>query len=259
MLWRWSNNWVTSDFYANCLCIQWVHKTRQLGFSVCVKLRELGQNLDSRLESSKAPFKRLQHLKRIKACICARGAFLGANSRAPTSSHSPWESIYLSLVPCTWFSPGRGPLMGRICPRGLPAVAWVLHESGYPLLVLELWPGSHLSLLFSTVLRYWGLSWCRPFHGLSYPWVSGGGTVDALTWRRLTLVTPHLGDASSWRRLILATPYLSNAYTWWRLKQSTCWLPSLGPLEGSHHMLTLTLGNARGRDGTVYIKVVLRS
>jgi len=43
--------------------------------------------------------------------------FLGANSRAPTSSHSPWERIYLPLVPCTWFSPGRGPLMGRICPR----------------------------------------------------------------------------------------------------------------------------------------------
>ena len=50
-------------------------------------------------------------------CICATGDFLGANSCAPTSSHSPWECIYLSLAPCTWFSPERGPLMGRICPR----------------------------------------------------------------------------------------------------------------------------------------------
>ena len=46
--------------------------------------------------------------------------FLGANSCAPTSSHSPWECIYLPLVPRTWFAPGRGPLMDRICPRGLP-------------------------------------------------------------------------------------------------------------------------------------------
>ena len=68
------------------------------------------------------------------------GDFLGANSCPPTSSHSSWECIYFSLVPCTWSPLGRDPLMGRICPRGLPAVAWVLHESGYPLLALELWP-----------------------------------------------------------------------------------------------------------------------
>jgi len=30
--------------------------------------------------------------------------------------------------------------MGRIYPEGLPEVAWVLHEPGYSLLVLELWP-----------------------------------------------------------------------------------------------------------------------
>jgi len=66
--------------------------------------------------------------------------FLGANSCTPTSSHLPWGCIYLSLVPCTWFAPGRGPLTGRICPRGLPEVAWVLHKLGYSSLVLELWP-----------------------------------------------------------------------------------------------------------------------
>jgi len=86
--------------------------------------------------------------------------------------------------------PGHGPLMGRIWPRGLPKVAWVLHKSGYSSLVLGIWPWSHLSLLFITVLRYWGPSWCCPLHGLSYPWVSRGDTVDALTWRRLILATP---------------------------------------------------------------------
>ena len=118
-----------------------------------------------------------------------------------------------------------------------PKVAWVLHKSGYSSLVLEMWPWSHISLLFITVLRYWGLTWCCPLHGLSYPWVSGGDSVNALTWRRLNLATPHLGDASSWQRL----------------KRSTCWLSSLGPFEGSHHTLTLTLVNARGRDGTLIV------
>ena len=32
------------------------------------------------------------------------------------------------------------PLMGCIYPGGLPEVVWVLHESGYSLLVPELWP-----------------------------------------------------------------------------------------------------------------------
>ena len=133
----------------------------------------------------------------------AWGDFLGAHSCPPTSSHSPWECIYLPLTPCTWFSPGHDPLKGRIYLGGLPEVAWVLHESGYSLLVLELWPWSHLSLLFIIVLRYWGFSRCRPLHGLSYPWVSGGDTVDALTWRHVILATPPLGDASSWRCLHL--------------------------------------------------------
>jgi len=53
----------------------------------------------------------------LEVHLAQGGDFLGANSCAPTSSHSPWECIYLSLVPCTWFSPERGPLMGRICPR----------------------------------------------------------------------------------------------------------------------------------------------
>jgi len=157
----------------------------------------------------------------LEVCLAQGGDFLGANSCAPTSGHSPWECIYLSLVPCTWSSPGRGPLMGCICPRGLPAVSWVLHESGYPLPVLELWPWSHISLFFITVLRYWGLSRCCPLHGLSYPWVSGDDIVDALTWRRLILATPTPDDAYTWRRLILATPHPGDASSWQRLHLAT--------------------------------------
>jgi len=56
----------------------------------------------------------------------------------------------------------------------------------------------------------------------------GGDTVDALTWRRLILATPHLGDASSWRRLHLATPHPGDALS----GQPVDFLP-LGPLEGS--------------------------
>jgi len=152
----------------------------------------------------------------------AWGDFLGAHSCPPTSSHSPWECIYLPLAPCTWFTSWHDPLKGRIYAGGLPEVAWVLHESGYSLLVLEPWPWSHLSLLFITVLRYWGFSRCRPLHSLSYPWVSGGDTVDALTWRRLLLAMP-----TSWRHPTLATPQVVNSLTFF-----------LGSLEGPHHMLT---------------------
>jgi len=74
----------------------------------------------------------------LEVHLARRGDFLGANSCAPTSSHSPWECIYLLLVPRTWFVPERGPLMGRICPRGLPEVTWVLHKLGCSVLVLEL-------------------------------------------------------------------------------------------------------------------------
>ena len=58
------------------------------------------------------------------------GDFLGANSCAPIASHSPWGCIYLSLVSCTWFSPGHS--HGSYLSQGLPAVAWILHESGLP-------------------------------------------------------------------------------------------------------------------------------
>jgi len=47
----------------------------------------------------------------------AEGVTFWVPTHAPHSSHLPWKCIYLSFAPCTWFSPGRGPLMGRICPR----------------------------------------------------------------------------------------------------------------------------------------------
>jgi len=142
----------------------------------------------------------------------ARGDFLGANSCAPASSQSPWECINLSLVPRTWFAPERGPLMGRICPKGLLEVAWVLHKSGYSSLVLGIWPWSHLSLLFITVLRYWGPSWC----------------IGGWHHRRLNLATPYPGDALSWRPLFMATPYLGDAWSGQPVDFPP-WAPWMGP------------------------------
>ena len=143
------------------------------------------------------------------------GDFLGANSCAPTSSHSPWECIYLPLTPSTWFTPGHDPLVGRIYPGGLPEVTWVLHESGYSLLAPELWPWSHLSLLFVTALGH-TLTW--QCFNLATPSLG-----DASSWRRLTLVTPSLGDSFSWRRLLLATPSVVNLLT------SLLWGPRVVP------------------------------
>jgi len=137
-------------------------------------------------------------------CIWREGWRPGCQLMRPASSHSPWECICLPLVPCTWFTLGRGPFLGRICPKDSPEVAWVLHELGYPL--LELWPWSHLSLLFITALRYrgprpprpYGDLWvCRPLHGLPYLWVSGGDINDASTWSRPHLATPTSGDAQN--------------------------------------------------------------
>ena len=89
---------------------------------------------------------------------------------------------------------------------------------------------------------------------LATPYPSG-----TLTWRRLISATPTPGDASSWRRLHLATPYPGDALTWRRLKWSIRWLSSLGPLRGRtiRWLLTLTLVNARGRDDTITILVLV--
>ena len=60
--------------------------------------------------------------------------FLGVNPCAPITSHLPWGCIYLPLVSCTWFSPGHGPLMGRICPRVSQRWRGYFTSQVYPLL-----------------------------------------------------------------------------------------------------------------------------
>jgi len=152
--------------------------------------------------------------------------------------------------------------MGRICPRGLPEEAWVLHESGYPLLVLELRPWSHLSLLFIIVLRYQGLLWCRPstvFPTRGYWGVTPSTSKlgDASSWRRLILEMLQPGDASTRRRLILATLQPGDASTWWCLHLATPQAVNpltflLGaPFDGSHHMFDFDLDFGFGqRPGT---------
>jgi len=62
-------------------------------------------------------------------------------------------------------------------------MAWILHESGYPLLVLEL------------------MALKPPFSSLCYcPELSR----PEASLRRLSLAMPYLGDALTWRRLCLA-------------------------------------------------------
>ena len=58
--------------------------------------------------------------------------FLGANSCAPITSHFPW-GVYLPfsriihvVLPWSW------PSHGLYLSQGLPAVVWILHESGLP-------------------------------------------------------------------------------------------------------------------------------
>jgi len=112
------------------------------------------------------------------------------------------------VLPWAW------PPHGSYLSQGFLAVARVLHESGYPLLVLELMalkpPFSSLHCCSEppgpeTSSRYY------PLHGLSCPWVSGGNTVDVLTWRCLSLATPFLGDAFARQRLSGTTPFLGDA------------------------------------------------
>jgi len=112
--------------------------------------------------------------------------------------------------------------MGRICSGGLPEVARVLHEWGYSLLILELWPWSHLSLLFVTVLNCRGAR--PPFDALAWLCLYLG---DALARRRLCLAMPLSGDAFLRRRLNEAMPPTGDVLTWRCLKRPTCWLSFL--------------------------------
>jgi len=101
------------------------------------------------------------------------------------------------VLPWSW------PSHGSYLSQGLPAVAWILHESGLPP------TGTRTYGLEATFLCYCyelsrskASSRCRPLHGLSYPWASGGNTIDISAWLCLLLATPYLDDAF-FRRLFL--------------------------------------------------------
>ena len=105
----------------------------------------------------------------------------------------PFSRTTHVVLPWSW------PSVGSFLSQGLPAVAWILHESGYPLLVLELMA---LRPPFSFLCYCSELS--RPeasLRCLSLVFCLG----DAFTWRCFNLVTPFLGDALARRRSLLAT------------------------------------------------------
>jgi len=113
----------------------------------------------------------------------------------------PFSRAMQVVLPWLW------PSHGSYLFQGLPAVAWIFHELGHPLLVLDLRPSSRLSLLLTTVLDCRGP---KPLRRRPSP--SG----DASLW-----ATPHLGDDSS---------------------DLPADFSSLGPSRGPHHALTLTFG-----------------
>ena len=135
------------------------------------------------------------------------GDFQGANLGAPTSSHFPWECIYLPFgtthVVCPWAWPSHGSSLSQGPPSGGMSTSRVR--------------------LLPTGTRTMALK--PPFSSLCYCSVL-----------RLILATPHLGDASSW-----AMPRLGDALSWrcliLAMPQAVSLLTSfLGLLEWSHYM-----------------------
>ena len=114
----------------------------------------------------------------------ARGVTFWVSTHAPQPLVTHLGGVSTSLSYHARGSPLAWPPHGSYLSQGFSAVVWVFHESGYPLLVLELMA---LKPPFSS-LHYCSepsepetFSRCCPLHGLSYPWVSGGNTVDVLT------------------------------------------------------------------------------
>ena len=128
--------------------------------------------------------------------------FLGANSCAPITSFLPWGYIYLSLVSCTWFSPGYGPLMGRICSRvsqgGVDTSRVRIPLSGARLMALKL-PFS-FPCYCSELSRPDVSLGRRLCLAMSYfrrrPSLGDACLGRCLLGRCLSWATPHLGDAS---------------------------------------------------------------
>ena len=145
----------------------------------------------------------------------------------------PFSCAMHVVLPWSW------PSHGSYLSQGLPAVAWTLHESGYPLLVLELMA---LRPPFSSLCYCFELS--RPEASL---WCL---SLVLLSWRRLNPATPLLGDTLTWRRLSKATLPTGDALNRRCLRRSICWLSSLGPTRGHTTRWLWLLVSARGRDGT---------
>jgi len=96
-------------------------------------------------------------------------------------------------------------------PRS-PAVVWILHESGLPPTGTRTYGLEATFLCYCSELsRSKASSQCRPLHGLSYPWASGGNTIDISAWRCLSRAMSLLGDVSLGRCLSWAMSLLGDA------------------------------------------------
>ena len=144
--------------------------------------------------------------------------FLGANPRTLITDYLPWGCIYLSLIPHTWFSPGRGPLMGRIYTR-----------------VSQRWRGYFTSQVFPPMgTRTYGLeaTFLCYYSELSSPEASLG--------------RPFLGDAFLGRCLSLAMTRVVNMLTFFP------WVP-----RGVPPCVDSDLWSTPG-DGTVHTFTILQ-
>ena len=133
-----------------------------------------------------------------------RGVTFWVPTHAPQSLvtrpgvYLPFSRIMHVVLPWSW------PSHGSYLSQGLPAVAWILHESGLPPTGTRTYGLEATFLCYCSELsRSKASSRCRPLHGLSYPWASGGNTMDISAWLCLLLVTPYLGDAFFWRLFLL--------------------------------------------------------
>ena len=127
------------------------------------------------------------------------------------------------VLPWSW------PSHGSYLSQGLPAVVWILHESGLSPTGTRTYGLKATFLCYCSELsRSKASSRCRLLHGLSYPWASGGNTIDISAWRCLSRVMSLLGDVSLGRCLSWAMPLLGDV----SLGRCLCWaMPLLGDVS----------------------------
>jgi len=144
------------------------------------------------------PYDAVTQLREIPACKSSflevhstKGVTLWVPTHAPQplvtrpGSVSAFLSYYAHGSPWAWPSPGsylsQGSSRGgvgtsrvRLLPTGTRNMA--LKPPSYSLVTILGYRGPR------PPRPYHGLCLCRPLHGLSYPRVSGGDTIDASTW-----------------------------------------------------------------------------